>query len=756
MKKNLFTLKLAALVFSTVFLVSESSAFTAVTSGNWSSSTTWGGPAPTGTVSNQDIIIPAGFTVTLDVDITFTGLLNSITVDGGLTNTSANGIIITQGSLIGAGTISIDNLSFTSLGNTAFLGNLNLKHLRNSTTSLAFAAIANISDTLDLEDGNLAVNTNGNLTMMSGSVVKVNDGSISLGAGVFNTGNSYSVLYVGNSKTAGIELNTVTLQNAYLYLANNTQSVSLNNNTIVNGDLSLSKGILALNGKKLTLKGNHVQTPGSTIKSTAASELSIEGTGTLTSAFAFDAGSTIGDFSVNRSGANVKLISPLTIAGHLNLIESGLSIENGGLLTMNSASTLQVEKGNLSVNSGTFNGTASYDVNYMGATDITTGVELSGSGLNNLTVQYINSTNKVILNTNTSISNKLDMVKGKLDLNGKVLELNGTISQNINAVFVGSTNSQLDLNLTAVTNDTLFFDTSNDGSLSLNKLRINNAGSTPIVLGTKLIVTNELNFVKGKLELTNGDLVISPIASIVGYSDTRYVVTSETHTGAVVMNVVAGSVYVVFPIGVMNDYSPAYVQQTATATSGNFSARTNTVASLGLKMVNRNWHVASNVAAINANLKFGWVAAAEVNGFDRTNAYISHYTSSMWDISTTGSSTVASNNTYEISRTGLTSLSPFAVVENGQPLAVNEIYEAENNIVVYPNPANDVLHIKSLNTTDTYVCVLSDITGRVIKSIPNFTNTTELFVSDLESGSYFVTLTNLSQNTNTTKRFIKN
>lgn len=756
MKQPLFNLKLAILAFGIFAATPASAVFTAVTSGNWSSSTTWGGPAPTGTVLNQDIIIPPGFTVTLDADITFTGLLNTITVDGALTNTTANGITITQGSLLGSGAISIDKLSFTALGSIAFLGNLNLKHLSNSSASLAFTSIANISDTLNLESGNVLLNTNGNLTMLAGSVVKVNNGSISLGAGVFNTGNSYSVLYVGNSKTAGIELNTVTLQNANINLANNSQVITLGNNTIINGNLNLYTGNLTLNGKKLTLKGDIIQNSGATLHSDAFADLSVEGTGTLTGAFVFDAGSNIRDFSLNRPGATVKLASPLGINGHLNLIESGLSIENAGLITMNSSSTVHVEKGNLSINSGTFIGTASYDVEYMGSTDVSTGVELSGSGLNNLTVNYTTNTNKVILSGNTIITNKLDLMKGKLDLNGKMLVLNGTISQHSNSAFVGNVNSELDLNLTAVSNDTLLFDTTNDGSLSLNKLRINTTGSTSIVLGTKLIITNELNFVKGKIELTDGDLTILPAASIVGYNDTRYVVTSSTFTGALVMNVIAGSVYVTYPIGVMTDYSPAYIQQDAAAISGNFSARTMTVQSIGLKMVNRNWDVTSTVATINVNLKFGWVLAAELNGFNRTNAYVSHYTSSLWDVISPGAATVAANSTFELSRTGLTSLSPFAVVENGQLLAVNEISDAKEEISLYPNPAHDVLYVKLLNTSDNCTYQLSDITGRVISNTTHFDSNKGLAVSDLETGTYFIKITNHDQNKTTTKRFIKN
>src|SRR6478736_6289233 len=101
MKKHLHHLKNAVLTIGIFFSVSAHAAFTAVTSGNWSNPATWGGAAPTATVSNENIIIPSGITVTLDADITFSGLLSNFTVDGSLTSTTGNGITVTQGVLTG-------------------------------------------------------------------------------------------------------------------------------------------------------------------------------------------------------------------------------------------------------------------------------------------------------------------------------------------------------------------------------------------------------------------------------------------------------------------------------------------------------------------------------------------------------------------------------------------------------------------------------------------------------------------------------
>jgi len=100
-------------------------------------------------------------------------------------------------------------------------------------------------DTLDLQGGSLNLNTNANLTMSSGSTIKIGGGALAVNAGVFNSANAYNVVYVGTSKASGIELNSVTVQNIYLNFDNSSQA--LTNNIMVNVNLNINSGKLTLN-----------------------------------------------------------------------------------------------------------------------------------------------------------------------------------------------------------------------------------------------------------------------------------------------------------------------------------------------------------------------------------------------------------------------------------------------------------------------------------------------------------------------------
>lgn len=759
MKTNLSSLKLTAFAVGIFLSLSASAQFTAVQSGDWSSSTTWGGTAPSSTVLNQNITIPSNITVNLDMDVTFSGVLNSIMVNGVLSNTSsATGLIMTSGNLSGTGTVSIGTLKFSSLATVGYTGSLKIKHLVNSVSTLAFTSIADVMDTLELESGNISLNTNGSLNMMSGSTVKVNNGSLVINSGVFNSTNSYNVMYVGNSKNTGVEMNSSTIHDVHVHLSNSTQSVNLAGNIMVGGTLDLTMGILNINGKKLTLNGDLNMPVGSGLLGGNAADIEIGGSGSFNSAIMFSSGSTLHNLTINRTNnAQVQLKSTVSLSGTLSLMEGTLSVEsNGNLTLMNTSPVIHVEKGVLAVNSGTFIAPVLYAIQYAGTTDISSGAELSGTGIKNVTVMFANTNNKVMLNDNLIVAGLMSLNSGKIDLNGKILMLNGNFHQSQSAWIIGNASSELHLNQTSVNGDTLYFDAANAGSQTLSKLTVNTTGPNMVMLGSKLIIANELNFTTGKLELGNGDLEIMSAASITGYDDTKYIVTSDNASGKLIQNVNSGSAYVTFPVGLASNYSPVYVQQTSSGTSGNFSVKCNTLYTTGLKAVNRVWMVeGAGVSTINANLRFGWKAAAEINSFDRTNAYVSHYTNNAWDISTSSSATAGVNSTYELSRSGLTSLSPFAVVEANQPLKVSELSKQLANIEVYPNPSKDVLSVKVLNNNDEYSYELIDVTGRTIMTASNANPINKFDVSNLGAGCYFIKVTNLSENQSTTKRFVK-
>ncbi len=751
LKLGFFVLILTTLSSNTLM------AFTAVTNGDWTNPLTWGGIAPSGNVSNEDIIIPSGIDVNMNTNVTFSGLLNNFTVDGTLTTSTNSQLSIELGTFSGTGDVDIQRILFDGiLTNYTHTGDLMVNTLVNMGSALIITSQVTISDTLNLDSGTLTLNTGANLLVNANSIIVRNDGSLATTGGVFNSGGTYHVRYIGGTKTTGIEINSLNLQNANISLDDNTTILTMGSDLQVDGNLQLTTGILSVEANDLEIHGNmNIQT-GAALTTIATSNLTIQTANTLNSGLVFTAGSSINQFSIDFTGStgSVELESPLSVAGELQLHNGTLSIESGASLTMNAGSLVQVISGNLAGNGGTFVGTAAYDVEYIGSSTVPTGEEITGSGLNDVKVNI--TAGEVIMGNDVTIGGELELSSGKLNLNANNLVLNGTLDQT--TPIIGDMNSDLNLNITTSGNDTLYFDVSNQ---NLQQLVVDVTGN--IVLGSVLHIHDELTLTSGNIMLMNHNLIMVENADITGYSETRYIMTPAD--GKLQMHIALASPYVVFPIGTETSYSPASIQQGTGAAAGNFMVKAfNGVyvggteyagfnSAVGATVVDRTWLVESDAGTFNMNLKLGWMATSEVNGFDRTNAFISHYWNSDWDAPASTSAVAGMNNTYEIARTGITSLSPFTVAEEYTELSVDE-ETALSNINLYPNPCTDVMNVSYANSTSQkYMHQVTDLAGRSYDVVNNGNN--QMDVSVLSKGLYLLKMTNLETNEVTVKQFIK-
>jgi hypothetical protein len=584
-----------------------------------------------------------------------------------------------------------------------------------------------------------------------------NDGSLATSGGVFNSGGAYHVHYIGGSKTTGIEINSVNMENTDITLDDNMAVLTLGSDLIIQGDLKLNTGILNVGANDLEIHGNLDIQSGAMFTTTASSNLRIETSNALNSGLMFTSGSSVDQFSIDYTGSsgNVMLESSLDIAGELQLHNGTVSIESGSVLTMNAGSLVQVMNGKLESNGGTFVGTASYDVEYIGDSTISTGVEITGSGLNDLEVNITQG--EVVLEDDATVEGELQLTSGMLNLNANNLIVNGTLEQDFASPIVGNADSDLHLNITSIANDTLYLDGS---APDLEQLLVNITGGGDLVLGSVLHIHDELTMTSGSVVLMNNDLIIEQNADITGYSETRYIETPNM--GMLQMHIAASSPYTVFPVGTSSNYSPASIQQASGAAAGNFMVKVfNGVYTGGTEnsgfnsagsgsVVNRTWLVESDASSIDMNLKLGWMATSEVNGFDRNNAYITHYTGGAWDSQTSTSAVSGANSTYEITRTGLTSLSPFAVADEDAELIVDENELLTINL--YPNPCTDVMNI-SYEGANEYSYQVTDVAGRIYDVADNGSN--QMDVSALSSGTYLLKITNTQTNKLSVRQFIK-
>lgn len=734
----------AALMMCSV--ASYAATITATVSGNWSSSSTWSGGTPGTNISVDNVVIPAGITVTMDMNVQFTGLLSSLSVNGSLNSTTTNSLTVTSlSNLSGNGSLNLRYLELGSGGGMSFSGNATIYRFVTSATSLNLASQVMLMDTLHLKAGSLSLATGSNLTLSSNSSIKVEDGSLSIGGGLFTGSNSYNVLYVGSSKTTGVEMSGAGFNNFYVQLSSGTQNLTLGSNTTVNGTLNHNMGNLVLNGKTLTIKGNYTTANNGGISGSASSNLVIETSSALTTPLTFNAGSrSLNNFEINiASGGNADLSSDLAISGDLKLMKGNLNIINSSNLTMNAGSSITRSEGGIMTSTGIFNGTASYNVNYMGASKISA-LELTGAGLNNVMLQMTNATDSVRINANTTIKGMLSLNKGSFNLNGKTLTLQGTFSSSANGwLQANGGSSNLVINTTGNVGDTLMFASNMN---RLNNLTINTGNNTNAMIGSALYVET-ITLTNGGITIYNNDLTVNATGSISGYSNTKYVQISGT--GSLVMNVNSPAAYVMFPIGTSTSMGAAYVQRNSGSgmigvstrngvwtmgTSGNNNATTESV-------VDRTWDIKSmGSAGVDLNLKLEWASGMEVNGFNRNQAYISHYSNAVWDTQTASTASVVGTGVYQMSRSNITSLSPFAVVDQNAEVGIEE--NALAAVGMSPNPTSDVLNFSVAKGNSFHVEVYDAIGNLVLTKAVTDENSKYINLSSLAGGVYFVKVSN--------------
>jgi hypothetical protein len=540
-------------------------------------------------------------------------------------------------------------------------------------------------------------------------------------------------------------------------------TLTLGTDMRVDEELQILSGRLNIGSSHLYLDGDYVATAGVHLTSNPNSEFTIVNYDSLSSYLNFSAGSSIGLFE--HTGGIAGIVSPLTIAanGMIKLGDGHFQLRPGGNIIMGNNANVRIVDGHFDEDGGSFTGVQSYNVQYYGQTHFTR-VELTGPGLMNITINQSASTNRMKMAQDITLPGTLTILNGGLSLEGYDLRLNGAFDQAPNTFVVGDSTSAIYLNMVSSVYDTLYFDAQNPNHIRLDTLVVNIPAGSVFTLGTDAKIYNSLRMNSGRLRILQYDLEMKQGSNITGYSDTRYIITADT--GTLIRYIPQSAVAVVYPIGVMFDYSPTAVQQTSAGSSGMFGVRVaNGVYDQGMtgnnysntySVVDRTWfmHATDPNTTVNMNMTVGWQVGSEFNGFNRNSAWVSHYGTS-WDVQPTGSATVGLYNTYELSRSGITGLSPFAVFDNMGPLSVPGP-EPVTGVSIYPNPVTDFVTLNVDNSANAvYRYEIFDATGKLVMSFENSEAQNTIDMTAFENGYYLVKVTNLSDNTYRTEKVVK-
>ncbi|ASS50179.1 MAG: hypothetical protein A3D31_11460 [Candidatus Fluviicola riflensis] len=720
--------------------------YTAVSSGLWSNSSIWAdGVSPGGSLGLMDnVVINAGVNVTLDMDFEYSGLLNSIEVNGSLTTSSSDYMLdMTSGILSGTGTLTLHNLRFGSIATMTFTGDASIDKLWNNATALNLSGDLEINDSLFLDAGAMNVSA-GSLTLMSNSVIRVDEGTMSVSGGALNNGNPYSVMYVGTDKTTGIELAGSGLSDVWVDLDNNMQELYIGGNVNVEGVVHHDMGMINLNGGTLTLMDDYVRTAGANFIGSATSNMVIQSNSSLSSSLVFDADyDQLNDLTIDMAdaGASTSIGSDLTINGEL-MLEDGDFYMSSGALIMANGSEIIVTDGDLMNSGGTFDGDNSYSVTYNGNASGASGIELTGTGLNNLTIDMANQSDAVELSNHIIIPGSLDLDTGGVDLNGYDLILDGSLSTTTQGWFGGHEDSDIEFNTASLLGDTVWF---SSGANVFGDFMINSTDGSDLVIGNNVEVGN-LTMTTAGVHLRDNELRLSSTGMITGANENQYVLINGT--GSLVQNVPISGPYTMYPVGTDDGYAPFGLQQNS-GTASYFKVHThNLVWSNGTSgidwaedqaVVSRSWDLESEAGGtLNLNVMTEWQDDFEVNAFDRNDAFIMHYNGGTWDAASQAPAAADPvGGMYRLERENVTTDGPFAV-GTGEDLNVNENGQIVADI--YPNPVQTILNSEASFDEVTTAAVV-DAIGNVIHTEKVLGNHSFDFTT-YPNGVYFVKYSN--------------
>jgi ELWxxDGT repeat protein len=239
---------------------------------------------------------------------------------------------------------------------------------------------------------------------------------------------------------------------------------------------------------------------------------------------------------------------------------------------------------------------------------------------------------------------------------GVQLTVNGELS------VIGNLTGDGSLVMASAGNDNLH----GQGIIDIASVIIN--GSDVTLKGNKELKKVEFQS-DNKITLGNNNLVITDNTDPVsGFNANRFFVTNGT--GSLTFKGVGASP-VVFPVGTSaSSYNPVTI--TNSGDVDDYSVRVspmvyqngNDGTAFSNNAVNRTWLInEASAGGSDVTLTTQWNNADELPGFNKSEAYLSHFTDNAWDVIPAG--VVSGSNPFTISRSGLTSFSPFAIFSTG-------------------------------------------------------------------------------------------
>lgn len=335
------------------------------------------------------------------------------------------------------------------------------------------------------------------------------------------------------------------------------------------------------------------------------------------------------------------------------------------------------------------------------------------------------------------IPKKLLLTSGSLKTDGYrlIFAPGSTIVPGGDGVITGTTATNVIVQSTAASFGPVRF----SGATGTVKVESN----TNVLLGSGLFISNLLELKTGNIQLNGNNIELSSAATIIGGTDTSYIITND---GGSLKQHIHGSMGALYPVGTSQHYAPVFIgNNTANAYADLGINVSDTVFANGTygydlasvrPVVNSCWTVTGTGSQVDYNITPQWRSAEEKNGFNAAACFVSQYTNNGWD---TAVATAAGNsgNMKTVTRNLVNRFGKFIVANSNTFTSVTAFAGNDNAIKLYPNPANDIIFINAPALHNTEAGIYN-IAGTHIRAVTLKSGINSIDISGLKNGMYLL------------------
>ena len=369
----------------------------------------------------------------------------------------------------------------------------------------------------------------------------------------FITNASSSLIFGGSSVGVYIPSGVDILTNLII---SNPNWIDLHGNMTVTGTLDLTQNATIFNIGANTLTLNGPITGIGHLAGSITSRLIVNGTSAINADLNFDNSfNNLQSLIINRPVSIVTIHDPVIVNDTLQLLNGALAA--GNTLTMGPSSLIIRSGGTLSAITV---GANVYDVEYYGNSKLT-GDELIGPMLTNIKVE-LNPIETLTLADDISLLNNFNIEQGIVDVTSSNydIDLGGNFLNN--GTFLARQGS-------VIFDGTAFQTIGGTTNTDFYSITINNSSGVNLLTDASMFGT--LTFITGNLTLGINDLFVGINAMFSGISNANYIITDDK--GGVERIVGQTSGELLYPVGTLDSYNPAYLIQGLNGVTDTYKVR---------------------------------------------------------------------------------------------------------------------------------------------------------------------------------------